>query len=58
MHEDVKLKYISLFGVTAQKLDMKMIYTKTIKEAYVITKNKMLRDAWNVLNAKYHIRKG
>jgi hypothetical protein len=31
MHEDVKFKFISLFGVTAQKLDMKMMYIKTIR---------------------------
>jgi hypothetical protein len=30
VHEDVKFKFISLFGVTAQKLDMKIMYIKTI----------------------------
>jgi hypothetical protein len=33
MHEDVK--FISLFGVTAEKLDMNMMYIKTIMKAYV-----------------------
>jgi hypothetical protein len=28
MHEDVTFKFISLFGVTAQKLDMKIMYIK------------------------------
>jgi hypothetical protein len=36
MHEDVKFKFISLFGVTAQKLDMKITYIKTIIKAYVM----------------------
>jgi hypothetical protein len=35
MHEDVTFLFISLFGVTAQKLDMKMMYMKTIIKAYV-----------------------
>jgi hypothetical protein len=30
MHEDVKFKFISLFGVTAQKLDMKIMYIKPL----------------------------
>jgi hypothetical protein len=45
LHEDVKFKFISLIGVTAQKLDMKRMYMKTIMKAYVKNKNKMLRDA-------------
>jgi hypothetical protein len=36
MHEDVKFKFISLFGVTAQKLDMKKMYIKTIIKTYVM----------------------
>jgi hypothetical protein len=36
MHEDVKFEFISLFGVTAQKLDMKIMYIKTIIKAYVM----------------------
>jgi hypothetical protein len=35
MHADVRFKFISLFGVTAQKLDMKMAYIKTIIKACV-----------------------
>jgi hypothetical protein len=34
LDEDVKFKFISLFDVTAQKLDTKMMYIKTIKKAY------------------------
>jgi hypothetical protein len=30
VYADVKFKFISLFGVTAQKLDMKIMYIKTI----------------------------
>jgi hypothetical protein len=36
MHEDVKFKFISLFGVTAQMLDMKMMHIKTIIKACVM----------------------
>jgi hypothetical protein len=36
MHEDVKFKFISLFGVAAQKLDMKIMYIKTIIKTYVM----------------------
>jgi hypothetical protein len=30
MHEDDKFKFNSLFGVTAQKLDMKIMYIKPL----------------------------
>jgi hypothetical protein len=30
VHKDVKFKFISLYGVAAQKLDMKIMYIKTI----------------------------
>jgi hypothetical protein len=33
MHEDVKFKFICFFCVTAQKLDMKIMYIKTIIKA-------------------------
>jgi hypothetical protein len=36
MHADVKFKFISLFGVTVQTLDMKMIYIITIIKAYAM----------------------
>jgi hypothetical protein len=32
-HEDVKFKFVSLFGFTAQKLDVKIMYIKTIIKA-------------------------
>jgi hypothetical protein len=35
-HEDVKFQFISLFGVTTQKLDMNIIYIKTIIKVYVL----------------------
>jgi hypothetical protein len=49
MHGDVKLKFNSLFGVTPQKVDMKNNVHKAVMKTYVMTKNKMLRDAWNAL---------
>jgi hypothetical protein len=55
MREDVKFKFISLFGVAAQKLDMEIVYIKAIIKTYVINQNKMLRDAWNAPNAIHHI---
>jgi hypothetical protein len=36
MHEDVKFKFISFFDATAQKLDMKIMYIKTIIKEYVM----------------------
>jgi hypothetical protein len=36
MHEDIKFKFISFFCVTAQKLDMKIRYIKTIIKALVM----------------------
>jgi hypothetical protein len=36
MHEDIKFRFISVFGVTAQKPDMKIMYVKTIIKAYVM----------------------
>jgi hypothetical protein len=36
VHEDVKFKFIRLSGVAAQKLDMKIMYIKTIIKAYVM----------------------
>jgi hypothetical protein len=36
MHEDAKFKFISLFGVTAQKLDMKIMYIETIMKTDVM----------------------
>jgi hypothetical protein len=56
MHEDLKFKFISSFGVTAQKLDLKLMYLKTIIKDYIVNENKMLRYAWNAPNAIYHIR--
>jgi hypothetical protein len=51
-----KFFYIyGLFGVTAQKLDMEIIYIKTIIKPYVMNYNEMLRDAWNAPNAIYLI---
>jgi hypothetical protein len=57
MHEDVKFKFISLLGVTVKNLDMKMMYLKALIKAYAMNHNKMLRDAWNVPIAIYHICK-
>jgi hypothetical protein len=34
--EGVKFNFINLLGVAAQKLDMKMMYIKTIIKAYVM----------------------
>jgi hypothetical protein len=57
MHADVEFRFISLFGVTTQKLDMKIMYIKALIKAYVMNLNKMFEDAWNVPNAIYHLRK-
>jgi hypothetical protein len=43
MHADVKYKFIRSFGVTAQKLDMKIMYIKIIIKAYVMNKNKNVK---------------
>jgi hypothetical protein len=36
VHNDVKFKFISLYGVAAQKLDMKIMYIKNYYKTYVI----------------------
>jgi hypothetical protein len=37
MHEDIKLQFISLFGVTAQKLDKKIMYIEAVIKEYVMS---------------------
>jgi hypothetical protein len=56
MHENVKFEFIGLSGVTAQMLDMKRMYIKTIIKKSAVNSNKMLGDAWHAPNVKSYSR--